>query len=83
MREQTFPADRPVLVEHSYSPSVGRSFDTILRKELRQNKAIKQEVERYRRDYCVTDLFLSQLDQLAAQVNQTKLGSKSGGLVTF
>src|SRR5260221_3160539 len=66
VREPTFPAGRPVLVEHSYSPSVGRSFDTILRKELRLNKAMKQEVDRYRRDYCVTDSLLAQLDQLEA-----------------
>lgn len=65
VREQTFPADRPVLVEHHYRPSVGSSPDTILRKGLRQNKALAADVARYRKDYCVTDAFLSDLDKRA------------------
>ena len=64
-REQTFPADKPVSVEHAYRPSVGGSSDTILRKALRQNKAMAKELERYRREYCVTDEFLQQLDKIA------------------
>ena len=65
VRKQTFPPDRPVLVEHHYRPSVGSSPDTILRKGLRQNKALAAEVARYRKDYCVTDAFLSDLDKRA------------------
>jgi Domain of unknown function (DUF4424) len=64
VREQTFPVGRPALVDHAYRPVVGSSFDTVLRKELRQNKAMAREVERYRRDYCVTDEFLRKLDTL-------------------
>jgi Domain of unknown function (DUF4424) len=65
VRQQTFPAGRSVTVEHSYRPSVGGSSDTILRKGLRQNKAMAKEIERYRRDYCITDGFLAELDKVA------------------
>jgi Domain of unknown function (DUF4424) len=65
VRDQTFPANQPVLVEHSYRPIIGASADTILKKQLRQNKSLVKEVERYRRDYCVSDNFLSELDKLA------------------
>jgi Domain of unknown function (DUF4424) len=64
-REQTFPPGQPVNVEHTYRPSVGGSPDTILRKSLRQEKAMAKEVERYRRKYCVTDGFLQELDKMA------------------
>jgi hypothetical protein len=71
VREQTFPAGRPVVVEHSYKPSVGRNYDTVLRKELRQSSGMKQQIDQYRRDYCITDAFLAQVDQLAGG-DQTK-----------
>jgi hypothetical protein len=74
-REQTFPAGKPVAVEHTYRPSVGASSDTILRKALRQNKSMAKEIERYRREYCVTDEFLQELDKLAggSQANTGKI----------
>ncbi|MBR1155202.1 DUF4424 domain-containing protein [Bradyrhizobium sp. JYMT SZCCT0428] len=65
VREQQFPGDRPVTVEHAYRPIVGGNSDTILRKALRQNKAMSQELEKYRKDYCITDAFLAQLDKIA------------------
>jgi hypothetical protein len=65
MRQQTFPPNHPVLVEHRYHTSVGIRFDTVLRKGLRQNKAMASEIERYRKDYCVSDAFLAALDKLA------------------
>jgi hypothetical protein len=64
-REQTFAPGKVVVVEHSYRPSVGASFDTILRKPLRQDKALAKEVERYRKEYCVSDEFLRELDKVA------------------
>jgi hypothetical protein len=64
-REQTFPAGKPVIVEHTYRPSVGASPDTVLRKGLRQEKAMAKEIERYRKDYCVSDEFLQELDKIA------------------
>jgi hypothetical protein len=64
-REQSFPAGKPVIVEHTYRPSVGASVDTILRKALRQDKAMIREIERYRREYCTKDDFLQALDKMA------------------
>ncbi|WP_426425251.1 DUF4424 domain-containing protein [Bradyrhizobium genosp. A] len=64
-REQTFAPGKPVVVEHSYRPSVGASTDTILRKRLRQDKAMAKEFERYRKDYCVSEEFLQDLDKTA------------------
>jgi hypothetical protein len=65
VRQQTFAPNHPVLVEHRYHTSLGISFDTVLRKGLRQNKAMAAEIERYRKDYCISDTFLASLDKLA------------------
>jgi len=75
LRQQTFPANQAVTVEHRYKTSVGISFDTVLRKALRQNRGMAKEVERYRKDYCVTDKFLADLDKTAgtAEANTSKL----------
>jgi uncharacterized protein DUF4424 len=75
VRQQTFPPNRPVVVEHRYHTSLGVSFDTVLRKGLRQNKAMAAEIERYRKTYCVGDAFLASLDRLAgsAEANSAKL----------
>jgi len=65
VRQQTFPPERKVIVEHQYRPSVGTSADTILRRALRSNKSLSAEVQRYRKDYCVSDAFLAELDKRA------------------
>jgi hypothetical protein len=65
VRRQTFPPQVPVAVEHRYRTSLGVSFDTVLRKGLRENPNLAAEVRRYRTDYCVTDAFLARLDKLA------------------
>lgn len=62
-REQTFPPKTPVIVSHTYRPSIGAGADTILRKPLRKDRALASEIERYRRDYCVSEGFLQQLDR--------------------
>ena len=67
VRQQTFPADRKVVVEHQYRPSVGTSSDTILRWVLRNNKSLSAEVQRYRKQYCITDAFLADLDKRAGK----------------
>jgi hypothetical protein len=41
------------------------SFDTVLRKALRESKSMKAEFERYRKDYCVKDDLLKAIDDLA------------------
>ncbi|MGY3590367.1 hypothetical protein ACVIGB_010051 [Bradyrhizobium sp. USDA 4341] len=75
VREQVFPAARTVIVEHQYRPSVGSSPDTVLRSGLRRSAALGPEVERYRKEYCVTDAFLAELDKRAgnSQDNAAKL----------
>jgi hypothetical protein len=74
VREQSFPVAQAVSVEHTYRPSIGGSADTILRKGLRQNKAMAAEIERYRREYCVTDGFLAELDRIAGTGQDNKAG---------
>jgi hypothetical protein len=75
IRTQTFEPKHPVVVEHRYRPSLGTSFDTVLRKGLRQDAAITAEVQRYRKDYCIGDEFLAKVDKLAegAAAHNTKL----------
>ncbi|WGD49449.1 DUF4424 domain-containing protein [Bradyrhizobium sp. CB1650] len=75
VRQQVFPPTRTVTVEHQYRPSVGSSPDTILRSSLRRSSALSQEVARYRKDYCVQNAFLAELDKRAgnSQANTAKL----------
>jgi hypothetical protein len=75
VRQQVFPPARTVVVEHQYRPSVGSSADTILRASLRRSSALSPEVARYRKEYCVTDAFLAELDKRAGdgQANNAKL----------
>ncbi|MBR0869391.1 DUF4424 domain-containing protein [Bradyrhizobium tropiciagri] len=75
VREQEFPPARTVVVEHQYRPSVGTSPDTVLRSGLRGSAALRPEVERYKKEYCVTDAFLAELDKRAgkSQDNTAKL----------
>lgn len=73
--QQTFPPGRPVIVEHRYHTSVGISYDSILRKGLRQNKDMAAEVEQYRNKYCIGNDFLARLDRFAgaAQANTARI----------
>ncbi|MBB4381141.1 DUF4424 domain-containing protein [Bradyrhizobium sp. SBR1B] len=75
VRQQVFPAAKKVTVEHQYRPSVGTSPDTILRSGLRRSGALSQEVQRYRKEYCIQDAFLAELDKRAGsnQANTSKL----------
>jgi hypothetical protein len=73
VRQQTFPFDHSASVEHQYRPSVGSSADTILRKPLRQNKALAAEIGRYRTEFCVSDSFLAAVDKLAGNTNKSNL----------
>jgi len=70
VRQQTFPFDHSVSVEHQYRPSVGSSADTILRKPLRQNTALAADIGRYRTTFCVSDSFLAAVDKLAGNSNK-------------
>ena len=75
VRQQTFAPSATVSVEHRYRTSVGVSFDTVLRKGLRQNKAMDKEVDRYRKQYCISEGFLADLDKMGgpAEPNSGKL----------
>jgi hypothetical protein len=75
VRHQTFPPGKPVTVEHRYRTSLGVSFDTPLRRGLRNNKAMEAEVQRYMTDYCVPAEFLRGIDRLAgaAEGNTARL----------
>ena len=79
VRQQTFPANKPVLVEHRYKTSLGMSFDTVLRRATRQNRGMAKEIARYRRDYCVTDKFLADLDRIAGNADAKRPRSRSAG----
>ena len=63
IRQQTFPPGQPVTVEHQYRTSVGISFDSVLRKAVREQETMAAQVKRYRADYCVSDFFLRGLDR--------------------
>jgi hypothetical protein len=75
VRQQVFPPARKVIVEHQYRPSVGSSPDTILRWSLRHSSGLSQNVEQYRKEYCVTDALLAELDKRAgnSQANTAQL----------
>ncbi len=64
VRHQSFPPGKPVMVEHRYRTSVGMSFDSILRQDLRDKKGLLPEVQRYKNAYCVDDDFLKAVDSL-------------------
>jgi hypothetical protein len=65
VRKQTFAQGVPVQVEHSYRTSLGQSVDTVLRAALRKNPTFAAEIERYRKMYCIDDLFLRGIDKIA------------------
>lgn len=69
-RQQTFPAGKPVVIEHQYRTSMGVSFDTVLRKGLRDNAAMTEEVKRYRTGYCVPDDLLRGIDKIAGDAEE-------------
>jgi hypothetical protein len=81
VRQQTFPFDHSVSVEHRYRPSVGSSADTILRKPLRQNKALAAEIGRYRTEFCVSDSFLAAVDKLAGNSNKPTIQERRIGYI--
>jgi hypothetical protein len=78
VRQQTFPAEGKVLIEHQYRPFVGTSPDTILRWIFRYNKSLAPEMERYRKDYCISDAFLETLDRRAGKeaANPSLIGER-------
>ena len=50
------------------------SFDTVLRKGLRDNAAMAQEVKRHRAAYCVADDLLRGIDRIAGDAEENTAG---------
>jgi hypothetical protein len=65
VRQQIFPPGRPVTVEHRYRTSLGVSFDTVLRKAVRDSQGMQTKVSRYYAEYCVPDGLLRGIDRMA------------------
>jgi hypothetical protein len=80
-RQQTFPAGKPVMIEHRYRTSMGVSFDTILRKGLRENAAMTAEVNRYRTAYCVAEDLLRGIDRIAGDAEGNVAGLRERRIV--
>jgi hypothetical protein len=76
VRQQTFAAGKPVVVEHRYRTSMGVSFDTVLRKGLRENTMMEAEIKRYRASYCVPDELLRGLDRIAGDAEANTAGMR-------
>jgi Domain of unknown function (DUF4424) len=76
VRQQTFTPGQPVQIELRYRTSVGMSFDTVLRKGLRENTAMAQEVKRYRTIYCVADDLLRGIDRIAGDAEENAAGMR-------
>jgi hypothetical protein len=72
VRQQTFPPDRPIVVEHRYRPSIGMSFDSVLRQAMRESKAMEAEVQRYKTTYCIQDDLIRSLDRIAGSGEASK-----------
>jgi hypothetical protein len=73
--QQTLPPGKPVTIEHSYRASVGISFDTVLRKAVRESQAMAPEFKRYQAEYCIPDGMLRGIDRAtgASPANTVKL----------
>ncbi len=73
-RQQTLPPGKPVTIEHRYRASVGISFDTMLRKSVRESQGMEAQFKRYKDDYCIPDAFLRGIDRIAVgEANTIKL----------
>ncbi len=65
MRQQTFPADRRPWSSTSTIRALAPHLDTILRAPAAPQPGPGFEIERYRKDYCISDAFLAELDKRA------------------
>jgi hypothetical protein len=68
--EQTFPAGREILVEHSYTPSVGASVET----RVASKRATAQKRAEYRNRFCTKESFVADVAAM------TKMTMKSEGV---
>jgi hypothetical protein len=68
--EQTFPAGREIVVEHSYTPSVGASVET----QVAAKRATAQTRAEYRNRFCTEESFV------AGVAKMTKMTMKTEGV---
>lgn len=80
-RRQTLPPGKPVSIEHRYRTSMGVSFDTILRKGLRENAALLGEFNRYRTAYCIPDDLLRGIDRIAGDAEGNVAGLRERRII--
>jgi len=80
-RQQTFPPGKPVVIELRYRTSMGVSFDTILRKGLRENAAMRDEVSRYRGAYCINEDLLRGIDRIAGDAEENSAGLRERRII--
>lgn len=66
VREQTFPPNKPVVVEHRYRPSVGTSSYSWLEPQYRLSKDHQSDVQRYEEMYCPDGDFLKGIEKVRA-----------------
>lgn len=71
--QQTFPSGQDIVIEHSYSPSIGASVGTMLGDAALDPAAL----ENYRKRYCVDDEFLA----AAARAQQRAKERDGGGIM--
>lgn len=76
---QVFPAQRELVIEHRYDPSVGGSTGTLVGVTGAEASAVAD----YKKRYCVDDGFVraAELAHKAAKARQTELGEKRLGYV--
>ncbi|HET9902544.1 MAG TPA: DUF4424 family protein [Xanthobacteraceae bacterium] len=63
--EQALAPGQAVVLDHSYRASVGISFDTVLRKAVRESQAMQAEFKRYLAEYCIPEGLLRGIDRVA------------------
>jgi hypothetical protein len=68
-RQQILAPGRETRLDLSYSPSVGFSQDTVLRRALRANTQLQAIVRQHVKDYCIDDNLLRTIDEVAGDAD--------------
>lgn len=70
VRRHSLPSGRALAIELRYRASIGRSFDTVLRKAVRESAAMEAEYRRYLAEYCVPEALVRGIDRLAGAAEE-------------
>jgi hypothetical protein len=73
---QTFPAGKPLHVEHAYTPSVGDGSIRLVGDEDSDFDPGSDELAQMRREYCVDDAFLAALARLKQETGPNGFGEQ-------